>query len=380
MGVAMSVAVRPYRRGGWEVDIQWRSANGRRRRERRKVSMRSRSTAERWGELRERELVLQQPSAAKPKDVPTLAAFWPRFIDGHVRANRHKPSGMAGKESIGRVHLLPAFGTRKLSAITTEDVQGFKARLADRSPKTVNNILTVLNVALEKAVEWGIIPVAPCVIRLLPTPRLSAQFYDFDEYEALVSAARAMGDQVLLIVLLGGEAGLRCGEIMALEWRDVNPRKRQLCVERAQWRTEVTAPKGGRLRHVPLTSRLAEALQRARHLRGERVVCQENGRPLTQKMVQQWVGRAARRAGMGKAGVHLLRHTFCSHLAMRGAPARAIQELAGHRDLSTTQRYMHLTPSSVEAAIRCLEGRSDVDSRPAKRPYVGSSGNSEDST
>lgn len=49
------------------------------------------------------------------------------------------------------------------------------------------------------------------------------------------------------------------------------------------------------------------------------------------------------------------RHTFCSHLSMRGAPARAIQELAGHKDLSTTQRYMHLSPSAIENAIRLLD-------------------------
>jgi hypothetical protein len=54
-------------------------------------------------------------------------------------------------------------------------------------------------------------------------------------------------------------------------------------------------------------------------------------------------------------GVHILRHTFCSHLAMRGAPARAIQELAGHKDLSMTQRYMHLSPAALDAAIRLLE-------------------------
>ena len=65
--------------------------------------------------------------------------------------------------------------------------------------------------------------------------------------------------------------------------------------------------------------------------------------------------KAAHRAGITNGGVHILRHTFCSHLAMRGAPARAIQELAGHADLTTTQRYMHLSPAAVEASIRLLE-------------------------
>jgi len=60
-------------------------------------------------------------------------------------------------------------------------------------------------------------------------------------------------------------------------------------------------------------------------------------------------------ANVSVSGAHRLRHTFCSHLAMRGAPARAIQELAGHQDLITTQRYMHLSPAAIEGAIRLLE-------------------------
>jgi len=66
--------------------------------------------------------------------------------------------------------------------------------------------------------------------------------------------------------------------------------------------------------------------------------------------------QAERRAGLeAKGAVHKLRHSFCSHLAMRGAPATAIQQLAGHRDLSTTQRYMHLSPAALDSAIRLLE-------------------------
>jgi site-specific recombinase XerD len=104
-----------------------------------------------------------------------------------------------------------------------------------------------------------------------------------------------------------------------------------------------------------VTENLAAALKAAKHLRGPRVLCDEKGQALTQKVVQVTMRRVAGRAKV-KPGVHILRHTFCSHLAMKGAPARAIQELAGHQDLTTTQRYMHLTPAALEAAIGLLDG------------------------
>lgn len=357
----MSVTIRPYVNGGWEVDIRVLLPDGTLIRERKKASAASKTAAQRWAEARERVLLVE--GKPKPVDkevqpkVPTLTEFAPRFLERYAKANRLKPSGIAAKETILRVHLIPVFGDKALDTITTEDVQQLKSALTKRSPKTVNNVLTVLSVVLKTAVDWSVIERVPCLIKQLRSPKSAASFHDFDEYERLVEAARS-DSQAHVVVLLGGEAGLRCGEIMALEWTDVDPHKRQLSVTRSEWKGHVTIPKGGRLRYVPLTKRLTEALRAARHLRGPRVLCDADGRPLTQKVIQVMMRRAARRANV-KPGVHILRHTFCSHLAMRGAPVRAIQELAGHQDLGTTQRYMHLSPAAIEAAIRLLEASSD---------------------
>jgi site-specific recombinase XerD len=136
--------------------------------------------------------------------------------------------------------------------------------------------------------------------------------------------------------------------------------RRQVTVQRSDWKGKVTATKGDRPQVVPMTSRLASALKAHKHLRGPRVLCLEDGNPLTQKIVRNLARRSAERAGLAKQGVHILRHTFCSHLAMRGAPVRAIQELAGHSYLSTTQRYMHLSPATVEGAVGLLQQPSPV--------------------
>jgi integrase len=287
--------------------------------------------------------------------VPTLQEFAPRFIEGHAKANRQKPSSIAAKEMILRLHLAPPLGAKRLDAITTEDVQQLKSVLTTKAPKTVNNILTVLNTMLKAAVEWNVIEQLPCTIRLVTVPKPSAVFHDFDTYERLLAAARKTDPDTHLSILLGGDGGLRLGEMIALKWADVDVAKRQMCVQRSNWNGHVTTPKNGRLRHIPLTVRLAAALREHRHLRSPLVLCDQRGQPIRRRTLQNWVRRAARRAKVQNSGVHVLRHTFCSHLAMRGAPARAIQELAGHADLSTTQRYMHLSPAALESAIRLLD-------------------------
>jgi integrase len=350
----MSVRVVEYADKQWEVDVRYRLPNGQRSRERRVLSGVSKSAAARWGQERERHLLQHGPTKPK-KEVPTLAEFKERFMNGYAKANRQKPSGIAAKEMIIRVHLVPFLGHKRLDAITNEDVQRLKSWLRAKAAKTVNNVLTVLNVMLKTAVAWGVIEQVACTVKLLPVAKGSTAFYyDFEEYERLVSVASAIDWRTELIVLLGGEAGLRCGEMIALEWTDVDLTKRQLCVRHSDWNGQVNSPKGGRVRYVPMTIRLASALRQHRHLRSSRVLCSDDGTPLTRQMIQNRMRLASRRANV-RRGVHILRHTFCSHLAMRGAPVKAIQELAGHAELTMTQRYMHLSPSSLDAAIQLLD-------------------------
>ncbi|MQA29562.1 MAG: tyrosine-type recombinase/integrase [Luteitalea sp.] len=132
-----------------------------------------------------------------------------------------------------------------------------------------------------------------------------------------------------------GEAGLRPGEIVALEWVDVDLERRQIRVRHSDWCGELTAPRNGRIRFIGMTDRLAMALRQQRPLRSRRVLCKDDGMPLTRQGAWSRVRYAAKRAKV-PTGVHILRHTFCSHLAMQGAPMRGVQELVLHQSLTMT--------------------------------------------
>jgi integrase len=303
--------------------------------------------------------------------VPTLRAFAPRFLDGHARATRQKPSGIAAKEMILRVHLEPTLGHKKLDAISNEDVQQLKYRLAKKAPKTVNNILTVLNTLLKKATEWQVLDRMPCPIKLLRVPKASTTFYDFDEYERFVAAAKATDPRAYLLVLLSGEAGLRSGEMVALEWRDMDLSKRQIFVQRSAWQGQVAAPKGGRLRYVPMTTRLTAALRDARHLRRRaRAVSGERRTPHGE-------GGADVVAASGEAGGRREQRAACvaSHVLFASGDARCAR--AGDSRTRRAPRshdaqwYMHLSPAALEEAIQLLE-------RPASAKNFGDVGETGD--
>jgi integrase len=205
---------------------------------------------------------------------------------------------------------------------------------------------------LRYAQEMELLEVVPKV-KLLKVAPPRFDFLTFEELARLVSAVQE--DPVrLALVLLGADAGLRQGETMALEWGDVDLVAGVLTVRRSSWQGVIGTPKSGKERKVPLTGRLKAALKAVRHLRSELVLCHRDGSPLTQSAIEAALRFGCKRAGLRTITSHVLRHTFCSHLAMRGAAPKAIQELVGHSTLTMTLRYMHLAPSALTEAIGLL--------------------------
>ncbi len=337
----------------------------------------NKSAAKRWGEALEREELARLIAPAPPveKEVPSVSVFAPRYVDGYVKANRQKPSSISAVEQILRNHIIPAVGDLPLDAVDDEQQQKLKARLDHLKPKTVNNVLAVLSGMMTTAVDWKVIPAKPFRLRLLRVPPPLIQFYDFGQLAALIEASAKLDPRLHAMVLLGAHAGARRGEIISQRSHTINFHSNQIIFDMSDWRGIEDCPKGGRYRVVPMTKALAEALRACRHLRGERVLYDDDSKPLTPKVVRDWMKSAQRRAGLKETGgVHILRHTFCSHLAMRGAPARTIKELAGHKSMATTMRYMHLSPGATDAAIRLLDGESgdilETEGGVTKKPGV----------
>lgn len=373
----MAYKIRTYRNTDkLEVDITVRLPDGRMHRERKKSPVASKSGTERWAQAREREILLAgtTPKAPRKAEIKALASFWPTFIANHAQANRQKPSGIESKEYHFRQYLEPVLGAVCLDEINGQRVAELKRFMTSqigampthkstkgKAASTINNCLSTLSKCLKCAIEWGEIQSMPCKIARLKTAPKVPDFYDFEPYELLVRAAADIDARTHLIVLLGGDAGLRRGEILALEQSKCDTRNGRLTVDRNQVGKHVHETKGMECRSLPMTERLRDAIKAHKHQRGPRLLHTDEGTTVSARSLRTWLAAAQKAATLPKATgeVHILRHTFCSHLAMRGAPVASIQKLAGHKHLTTTLRYMHLAQGETDRAIRLL-GRGEL--------------------
>jgi integrase len=354
----------------WIVDIKYKHVDGRIERVRRVPRVQSR----RGAESLERELLaalaggtLAREEVPKP-EVPTFEAFAKDFVETYAETN-NKPSEVETKRAILVQHLVPWFGRKHLDAIELADIERYKAsRLkgdADANPprrplapKTVNNHLAVLSKLFEVAVEWKKIAAAP-KIKWLRIPDPETDFFDFDEAAGLIAAAADWRP----MITVAARTGLRLGELLALRWCDVDLRAGRLVVRRAVARGRIGTPKNGRTREVGLSGEAMAALKAHRHLRGELVFCGPKGELLTKGECKRPLWSACRRARLREVGWHVLRHTFASHLVMRGAPLKAVQELLGHRTIEMTLRYAHLSPDARRDAVRLLDAPTPAEPR-----------------
>jgi len=143
-------------------------------------------------------------------------------------------------------------------------------------------------------------------------------------------------------------SGLRASETIGLELGDVDLRHGFL---RARG-------KGSKERLVPLGSKAVAAINS--YLRGGRpklvgerqeskLFVNFRGGPLTRQGLYKIVQRHARAAGLsGRMSPHTLRHSFATHLLAGGCDLRAVQEMLGHADISTTQMYTHLSGDQLK--------------------------------
>lgn len=405
----MSVRLRKWKtkenkvQDAWWVDVKYQHPDGRVERIRKASPLNTRRGAEEY-ERQVRHALLtgtfgkEKEQEKKGEEAPlTLAKFVPRFTT--YSENNDKHSTVVTKKQHLDDHITPFFGEMVLDSIGPEQIEDFKAAMKkkpsasrarkdaptkaairkrkDGEPKTlskkfINNVLSTFSKLLAVAVEQKVIRAAPYVKPFGKLPKPGFDFLTFEEAERLIDAAEAEWRPLILVAI---KAGLREGELVGLQWGDLDLQRRKLQVRRTVWRGVEDLPKGGRERTVDLPASAVETLKTHRHLRGRYVFCQDDGKPLTEGLMKWPLRRALQRASIlreaGRIGWHDLRHTYASHLAMRGVPMKVIQELMGHADLSTTMRYAHLAPGARESAVQQLDQPAPHLQPEAPRDAVG---------
>ncbi len=151
------------------------------------------------------------------------------------------------------------------------------------------------------------------------------------------------------ILALMAKAGLRVGEVVALETTDVELNAR------SGWAT-VRMGKGNKTRRVPLNGDVRRALQDYLAVRPDvhtkQLFVSRTGEPLSARDVQRLVAELARRARIqGKVTPHTLRHTFATRLIERGADVATVAALLGHESIATTSRYLHPSEARLAEAV-----------------------------
>jgi integrase len=288
--------------------------------------------------------------AIKPKETITFKEFAKTWLDVYVK-NNNRLSEQQHKEGCLRLYLIPYFDKFPLDKISNLDIENFKAKMMKTklSADSINHFLSTLSTCLKTAVEWEIIKSIPRIKRLRVTPN---KFDYLTEEEANRILAQTDG-QIKEMIFFCLKTGVRFGELIALDWNDIDFQEKQITVRRSIVRGIMCSTKSNKIRYIPLISSVSDML--IKRAKNHGFVFTRHKTHFTQHYSCKKLYQACRKAGLRKIGWHKLRHTFASHLAQNGVAIQAIKELLGHADITTTMRYAHLSPSALRAAMNVLE-------------------------
>lgn len=281
------------------------------------------------------------------------------FEDLMVRYINATRDEMRSPERVGYAvtRLRGFFAGRIVEQLRRSDVSAYiEARKLDRvSPATINRELDVFSAAINYASrrwDWEISN--PCSGMSLREPEGRVRWISRSEADALILEAGkdARSPHLADFIRLALNTGCRKSELLELSWDRVDLHSNRLFLE-----PEHT--KSGKRRVVPLSEEARKALLgRARfraehcpdspwvfsHVDGERV-----------QFMQKGFQAACRRAGITNFRVHDLRHTCASWMVQQGVPLLEVAGVLGHSSIEMTQRYAHLAPEHLKAAVGALD-------------------------
>jgi integrase len=276
---------------------------------------------------------------------------WLESIRGNVRPGTFKPY-----EAIVRLHIKPTLGITKLDKLNAMQLEKLYRQKLDAglSPRRVRYIHVTIRKALKDAVRLQLLArnVADAAI---PPRQAKSEIVPLtqDEMRSLLEASKA--DKLHALYVLAITTGMRQGELLGLQWKDVDLDGGTLRVNRSVYEGVVSPPKTNAGRRSIRLSKLAQSALRQHRVnaatRSERisewVFPNANGTPIGHQNLHNRSWKPLlRNAGLPHSvRFHDLRHSCISLLLARGVPIKVVSEMAGHSDISVTLSvYGHVLP------------------------------------
>lgn len=257
--------------------------------------------------------------------------------------------------SVGRCHLIPLFGAKMLSQITSSDGDRLLRWLRERNlrSKTANKIITLFKQTISFANKKRLLRHHPLteLKNVRPDPRKILFLTDRQVVQLLRSNVH---EECYGLLLLAVNTGMRIGELCGLCWDRVNFESNHIEVTRTMSRTTLKeTTKTHRVRYIPMNPEVQECLRSLwRHQTGPKFVfTNQLGQPFNPDHYSfRHFRKALNRAGLASIRFHDLRHTFASQFMMKGGSLYDLQKILGHSKIEQTTQYAHLAREHLQKA------------------------------